>query len=103
KQAQPVGEREQVLCDADLMEEMSHRNKMKPNEESWTWVMKECVKSGQFRLGYCIQKVMEAEFKSCPADLVKQNDANAEKAKTEGEEHPGHLSKQVGLFDVKIE
>ncbi|ESL06900.1 ribonucleoprotein p18, mitochondrial precursor [Trypanosoma rangeli SC58] len=103
KQAEPVENESKFCAMLDLMEEMSHRNKMKPNEESWMWVMRECVKSGQFRLGYCIQRVMEAEFKSCPADLVKQNEANAEKAKAEGKEHPGYLSKQVGLFDVKIE
>ncbi|EAN85671.1 ribonucleoprotein p18, mitochondrial precursor, putative [Trypanosoma cruzi] len=103
KQAQPVENESKFCAMLDLLEEMNHRNKMKPNEESWMWVMRECVKSGQFRLGYCIQKVMEAEFKSCPADLVKQNEANAERAKAEGKEHPSYLSLQVGLFDVKIE
>nr|CCC47912.1 putative ribonucleoprotein p18, mitochondrial precursor, fragment [Trypanosoma vivax Y486] len=87
----------------DLLEEMQHRNKIKPNGESWTWVMRECVKSGQFRLGYCIQRVMEAECKACPADLVAANEANAQKAKAEGKEHPGNLSQQAGLFDVKVE
>ncbi|CBH11101.1 ribonucleoprotein p18, mitochondrial precursor,putative [Trypanosoma brucei gambiense DAL972] len=103
KQSTPVDNESKFCAMMDLLEEMQHRNRLKPNEESWTWVMKECVKSGQFRLGYCIQQVMETECKGCPADLVKANEANAQKAKTEGKEHPGHLSQQAGLFDVKVE
>jgi hypothetical protein len=83
----------------DLIEEMRYRGGIKPNEETWTWVMKECVKSGSFRLGYVIERVMKAEAGGCPADLVAANEANAQKAKAEGKEHPGNLSKQVGVFD----
>jgi hypothetical protein len=103
KQSTPVDNESKFCAMMDLLEEMSHRNQVKPNEESWTWVMREAVKSGNFRIGYVIQRVMEKECKSCPADLVAQNDANAAKAKAEGKEHPGHLSKQVGLFDIQIE
>jgi hypothetical protein len=84
----------------DLLEEMRYRANLKPNEESWSWVMKECVKSGNFRLGYVIERVMKAEAGGCPADLVQANEANAQKAKAEGKEHPSHLAKQVGVFDA---
>lgn len=83
----------------DLMEEMRHRNQIKPNEESWSWVMKACIKSGDYRLGYVIERVMKAENGACPAELAAANEANAAKAKAEGKEHPGHLSKQTGVFD----
>ena len=83
----------------DLMEEMRYRGNIKPNEESWTWVMKECVKSGSFRNGYVIERVLKLEAGGCPADLAAANEANAQKAKSEGKEHPGHLAKQTGVFD----
>ncbi|CUG92211.1 ribonucleoprotein mitochondrial precursor, putative [Bodo saltans] len=103
KQSTPVDNESKFCAMMDLLEEMSHRNRVKPNAESWTWIMKECVKSKNFRVGYVIQRVLEAEAKSAPADLVAENQANADKAKSEGKEHPGHLAKQVGLFDIQIE
>ena len=87
----------------DLLEEMSHRNKIKPNQESWTLILKACVASGNFRLGFVIARVLETEFKAAPADLLTANDENMKKALAEGKEHPSHLSKQLGLFEVKIE
>ncbi|CAJ1020500.1 ribonucleoprotein p18, mitochondrial precursor, putative [Leishmania guyanensis] len=103
KQDKPVDNESKFCAMMDLMEEMQHRNKVKPNEESWTWVMKECVKSGQFRLGYCIARLMESEFKRTPEDLVKQNEANAMKAKADGKEHPSALAQQQSLFEIKIQ
>ncbi|EPY43139.1 ribonucleoprotein P18, mitochondrial precursor [Angomonas deanei] len=66
KADKPVENESKFCAMMDLLEEMQHRNKVKPNEESWTWVLKECVKSGQFRLGYCIAKLMEHEFQEGP-------------------------------------
>ena len=86
----------------DLLEEMSHRNKIKPDAESWSWVMKECIASGNFRVGYVIADVMNAEAGGCPADLASANEANAQKAIAAGKEHPGHLSQQVAMFDLDI-
>lgn len=83
----------------DIMEELRYRANLKPNEESWSWVMKECVKSGQFRLGYVIERVMKEDVGGCPSDLASANEANAQKAKAEGKEHPGHLAKQTSVFD----
>ncbi|KAK7196551.1 ribonucleoprotein p18, mitochondrial precursor [Novymonas esmeraldas] len=103
KQDKPVDNESKFCAMMDLMEEMQHRNKVKPNEESWKWVMRQCVESGHFRLGYCVAKVMEAEFKGAPADLVSQNEANAAKAKAEGKEHPSTLAQQQSLFDIKIQ
>jgi len=103
KQSTPVDNESKFCAMMDLLEEMSHRNHVKPNEESWTWVLREAVKSKNFRIGYVVQRVMEKECKSAPADLVAENEANAAKAKAEGKEHPGHLSKQFGLFDIQIQ
>ena len=86
----------------DLIEEMDHRNKVKPNADSWTWVLKECVASGAFRLGYVIIDAMKP-LGGAPADLVAANDANHAKAAAAGNEHPPVLSKQVGMFDMVIE
>jgi hypothetical protein len=86
----------------DLLEEMHHRNKVKPDAESWTWIMKECIAGGNFRVGYVVADVMTAEFGGCPSDLVAANEANAQKAIAAGKEHPGHLSKQEAMFDINI-
>ena len=99
KDTVPVPNESKFCAMMDLLEEMSHRNKIKPNEESWTWVMKECVASANFRLGYVIIRVMEKECGKCPADLVAANEANAAKASAEGKEHPAILAKQTGLFE----
>ncbi|KPI83757.1 Protein P18 mitochondrial [Leptomonas seymouri] len=103
KSDKPVENESKFCAMMDLMEEMQHRNKVKPDVQSWTWVMKECVQSGSFRLGYCVAKLMEAEFKSVPADLVKKNEENAEKAKAEGKEFPSALTQQQSLFEIKIQ
>ena len=103
KQSTPVDNESKFCAMMDILEEMSHRCKIKPNQESWVWIFKACVASGNFRVGYVIQRVMEAEFKAAPADLVSANEANATKAKNEGKEHPGHLAKQQTLFEIKIE
>ena len=99
KDTTPVTNESKFCAMMDLLEEMSHRNKIAPNEESWTWVMKECVASANFRLGYVIVRVMEKECGKAPADLVAANEANATKAASEGKEHPASLAKQTALFD----
>jgi len=99
KTTEPVTNESKFCAMMDLLEEMSHRNRIKPNEESWTWVMKACVKSGNFRVGYVVERVMKKECNGCPNDLVQANEANAAKAKSEGREHPSHLAKLTGLFD----
>lgn len=103
KAAEPVPNESKFCAMMDLLEEMSHRNKIKPNEESWTWVMKECVKSSNYRMGFVVERVMRAEFKSCPQDLVTANEAAASKAAAEGKEHPSALAKQIGLFDHVVQ
>ena len=100
KAGKPAEEGESKFCAMmDTMEELRYRGNITPNAESWSWVMKECVKSGQFRLGYVIERVMNAEAGGCPSDLASANEANASKAKSEGKEHPGHLAKQTGVFE----
>ena len=103
KQATPVDNESKFCAMMDLLEEMSHRNKVKPNQESWIWVMKACVDNKNYRLGYSVLRVLELEFKHTPTELAAANEENAKKAAAEGKEHPGHLSKQLGLFEMKIE
>ena len=103
KEVEGVVDNESKFCAMmDLLEEMDHRNKIAPNAESWKWVMKECVASNNFRLGFVIQEVLNKNG-GCPADLAAANDANAAKAKAEGKEHPSHLAKQTALFDTLLE
>lgn len=99
KTTEPVPNESKFCAMMDLLEEMSHRNKIKPDEASWTIVMKECVKSGNYRMGYVVERVMRDQFKSAPADMVAANEATAARAIAEGKEHPSALSKQIGLFD----
>ena len=102
KDTTPVQNESKFCAMMDLIEEMSHRNKIKPDQESWTWVLKECVASGSFRLGYVIIDVMQKQSGGAPADLVSANEANAAKAASEGKEHPAALSKQTALFDTVV-
>jgi len=100
KQEETIPGESKVCAMLDLMEEMDHRNRVKPNATTWTWVMKECVKSSNFRLGYVVEGIMKKDVGGCPADLAAANEANAAKAKAEGREHPANLSKQTALFDT---
>ena len=102
KSTEPIENESKFCAMMDLLEEMSHRNKVKPDQESWTWVMKQCVASKSFHVGRVIERVMKAECGSCPADLVSANEANAQAAINDGKEHPSHLAKQHGLFDIEI-
>jgi hypothetical protein len=102
KQAEKVDNESKFCAMMDLLEEMSHRNKVKPDQTSWTWVMKECVSSKNFRIGRVIERVMQKECGGCPAELTQANEANATAMANEGKEHPSHLSKQHGLFDIDI-
>lgn len=102
KATEPIDNESKFCAMMDLLEEMSHRNKIKPDATSWTWVMKECVAAKNFHVGRVIVRVMEAECGSAPSDLVQANEANASAAAAEGKEHPSHLSKQHGLFDIEI-
>ena len=54
------------------MKNVPERNGIKPNEESWSWIMKECVKSGNFRIGYVIERVMKEE--SARAAVVRNDE-----------------------------
>lgn len=99
KGAEPMENESKFCAMMDLLEEMNHRNKIKPNEESWLWVMNECVASGNYRMGFVIERVLKEQFSGCPPDLVAQNDANGKKAVETGKEHPVHLAKQSGLFE----
>eukprot|EP01084_Bolivina_argentea_P000331 633_1 len=102
KAAKPIPNENKFCAMMDLLEEMDHRNKIKPNAESWTWVLKECIASGSYRLGYVIVDAMKP-LGGAPADLVAANEANAQKAAAAGQEHPAGLSKQVGVFDLVVD
>ena len=89
-----------VCAMLDIIEEMEHRNKIKSNGETWSWVMKACVQCGNFRVGRVVEACMAHDHGGCPEDLVRANEANAQKATAEEKEHPGNLSKQTALFDT---
>ena len=99
KQEEKVPGESKVCAMLDLIEEMEHRNRVKGNAVTWTWVMKECVKASNYRMGYVVSDIMKT-VGGCPADLLSANEANAAKAKAEGKEHPAILSKQAALFDT---
>ena len=102
KDTVPVPNESKFCAMMDLIEEMDHRNKIKPNADTWTWVLKECVASGEYRVAYPIIEHMK-NFGGAPADLVSANDANAAKAAAAGQEHPAALAKQVGVFDLQVD
>ena len=84
----------------DLIEEMDHRNGIKPNQESWNAVLSETIQSGSFRLGYAVIEGMKSAGFTAPADLVGATEAAEAKAVAAGQEFPAHLSKAAeSLFD----
>jgi hypothetical protein len=101
KDVVPVPNESKFCAMMDLIEEMSHRNKVKPDKESWTWVLKECAASGNYRVGVVIINVMNTQpgIGGAPAELVQAIEALEAKAKAEGKEHPAALAKQSALFD----
>ena len=54
----------------DVLEEMDHRYNIKPNAESWTYLLKDLVLSGDFRLGWVCIAGMKSMKIEPPADLV---------------------------------
>ena len=104
--AQPAKEKGDKLCAMlDLIEEMEQRSKIKPDAQSWLWVMKECVASGNYRMGYIVEKVWNERFGEATEDktftsLLEKNEKNAVQAKESGKEHPAHLKKVTPLFQT---
>ncbi|KNH07463.1 ribonucleoprotein p18 mitochondrial precursor [Perkinsela sp. CCAP 1560/4] len=102
-------ERGDKLCAMlDLIEEMEQRSKITPNKESWVWVMKECVSSGNYRMGYIVERVWKNKFGDFTQDaedknmtqLLEENTTNAVRSKESGKEHPPHLKKVTPLFQT---
>eukprot|EP00009_Paramoeba_aestuarina_P005683 CAMPEP_0201522874 /NCGR_PEP_ID=MMETSP0161_2-20130828/18608_1 /ASSEMBLY_ACC=CAM_ASM_000251 /TAXON_ID=180227 /ORGANISM="Neoparamoeba aestuarina, Strain SoJaBio B1-5/56/2" /LENGTH=212 /DNA_ID=CAMNT_0047921829 /DNA_START=41 /DNA_END=679 /DNA_ORIENTATION=+ len=105
----PPKERGDKLCAMlDLVEEMEQRSKLTPDKDSWLWIMKECVASGNYRMGYIVEKVWSARFGDIGdsaddkkmSQLLEDNTKNAVKSKETGKEHPAHLKKVSPLFQT---
>eukprot|EP01001_Neometanema_parovale_P011783 NODE_8040_length_727_cov_29.145695_g7788_i0.p1 GENE.NODE_8040_length_727_cov_29.145695_g7788_i0~~NODE_8040_length_727_cov_29.145695_g7788_i0.p1 ORF type:complete len:192 (-),score=65.56 NODE_8040_length_727_cov_29.145695_g7788_i0:89-664(-) len=102
KQAEPVTGESKVCAMMDILEEMDHRYSIKPNAESWSYVVKALVAEGDFRLGWLAIAAMKAEGFEAPADLVSANQAQADKAKASGSDFPAMLRRPPPEgFDTK--
>ena len=108
-EAQPAKERADKLCAMlDLIEEMEQRSKIMPDKESWLWVMKECVTSGSYRMGYVVERVWKQRFGEAAetaedktlSSLLEANEKNSVQCKEAGKEHPAHLKKVTPLFQT---
>ena len=102
KRAQPVKGENKFAAMMDVMEEMDARSGIKPNAESWGYVLKELVQSGDFRLGWICIAGMKSLGISAEQSLVDANEANAAKAKSAGTDFPAYLKKAAPeSFDTK--
>ena len=54
----------------DILEEMDHRYNIKPNAESWSYLLKELVATGDFRMGWLCIAGMKSLKIEAHADLV---------------------------------
>ena len=103
----------------DILEEMDARSGIKPNAESWGYVLKELVNAGDFRMGWvciagmksvgitpeaalvevCCYPVHDSRPPSLPS---KANESNAAKSKSAGTDFPAILKKAAPeSFEVK--
>eukprot|EP00993_Chasmostoma_nieuportense_P004114 NODE_4797_length_739_cov_367.393791_g4635_i0.p1 GENE.NODE_4797_length_739_cov_367.393791_g4635_i0~~NODE_4797_length_739_cov_367.393791_g4635_i0.p1 ORF type:complete len:214 (+),score=52.98 NODE_4797_length_739_cov_367.393791_g4635_i0:70-642(+) len=102
KRSEPVQGESKFCAMMDVLEEMDHRNGIKPNVESWNYVLQDLVSEKEFRLGWFAIDAMK-EMKIEPkAELVKLNDENAAKAKNDQTDFPSSLRRQPPLtFDTQ--
>jgi hypothetical protein len=102
KRREPVSGENKFCAMMDIMEEMDHRYNIKPNAESWTYLLKELVLCGDFRLGWICIAGMKSMKIEPPADLVSGNEANFEKARANGSDFPPALRRPPPeSFDTK--
>eukprot|EP00906_Rhabdomonas_costata_P002732 RCo004248 len=102
KRKDPVAGENKFCAMMDILEEMDHRYNIKPNAESWTYLLKELVATGDFRMGWLCIAGMKSLKIDPPADLVAANEANFEKAKASGNDFPAALRRPPPeSFDTK--
>eukprot|EP00997_Jenningsia_sp_PLL12_P006724 NODE_3295_length_790_cov_305.510121_g2752_i0.p1 GENE.NODE_3295_length_790_cov_305.510121_g2752_i0~~NODE_3295_length_790_cov_305.510121_g2752_i0.p1 ORF type:complete len:132 (+),score=38.86 NODE_3295_length_790_cov_305.510121_g2752_i0:261-656(+) len=102
KQSEVIDGENRFCAMMDTLEEMDHRYNIKPNAESWGYVLKELVNCGDFRMGWIAIATMENSGITPPADLVQANQANADKAKASNSDFPANLRRAAPEgFDVK--
>jgi len=102
KRKEPIPGENKFCAMMDILEEMDHRYNIKPNAESWTYLLKELVVAGDFRLGWLCIAGMKSMKIEPPADLVAANEAIADKAKASGSDFPAALRRPPPeTFDPK--
>lgn len=100
KRSTPVEGEDKLAAMMDILEEMDHRSGIKPNAESWLYVLKHIVEAKNFRLGWlCIAAMKRAGY-DVPNDLAQANEASYNAAKSTNTEFPV-LEKFSDVFDVK--
>jgi hypothetical protein len=99
KSANPL-EGESKLCAMfDLLEEMAHRYKMKPDNESWTYVLQQLDRDGDWRLGLLTVRGLEADGFAVPADLKNK----FEEQQRQLQDRPiRNEAIPADIFDVKV-
>jgi len=102
KRPTPVPGESKFAAMMDVLEEMDARSGIKPNAESWGYVLTELVEAGDFRMGWICIAGMKALGITPDAALVQANEANAAKAKANGTDFPAVLKKAApDTFDTK--
>uniref|UniRef100_A0A7S1JHA6 Pentacotripeptide-repeat region of PRORP domain-containing protein n=1 Tax=Eutreptiella gymnastica TaxID=73025 RepID=A0A7S1JHA6_9EUGL len=102
KAATPISGESKFCAMMDVLEEMDHRQGIKPNAESWGYVLKDLINSGDFRLAMLCIEGMKSSGLTADAGMVSAVEAAASKAASSGTDFPAYLKKATPEnFDTK--
>eukprot|EP00996_Jenningsia_fusiforme_P003440 NODE_4237_length_839_cov_102.379747_g3911_i0.p2 GENE.NODE_4237_length_839_cov_102.379747_g3911_i0~~NODE_4237_length_839_cov_102.379747_g3911_i0.p2 ORF type:complete len:192 (-),score=43.20 NODE_4237_length_839_cov_102.379747_g3911_i0:198-773(-) len=102
KQSTPVDGENRFCAMMDVLEEMDHRYGIRPDAQSWGYVMQELVTSGDFRMGWLCIEAMRSLGVEPSAELIAKNSENSAKAKSSGVDFPPALRRSAPEdFDTK--
>jgi len=99
KRSEPMEGESKFAAMMDVMEEMAHRYRTKPSVDTWTPVLKELERTGQWRLGLLACLGMEHDGVTPPAELKAKFE---EKQRTQSDRPITTEPQPADIFDVKV-
>lgn len=104
KQAQPVPGENKFAAIMDVIEEMHHRNGIKPDGTTFNAALKATVEEGNWRTANLVIAVMKEKGFSPDGQLASAAAALESKAVSSGRVHPAHVMKsESNILEMNIE
>lgn len=104
KQAEPIPGENKFAAIMDVVEEMHHRNGIKPDGTTWNAALKATVDEGNWRTASLVLSVMKERGHTPDGQLATQAAALESKAVSSGRVHPAHVMKsESNILDMNIE